>query len=176
MARGRKRKSDKGNFTEEQMRNAVAAVITDNLKLRAAAENFGVKFQTLARYVKKQRQAGPDINTRMTPNYSCRQIFTNEQENLLKSYILKCSKMCYGHSTFSVRTLAYEMAQFNHIEIPESWEIKKQAGLEWLHGFFKRHPDVSVRRPENCSLSRMTAFNATNVKTFFNNLRDILRR
>lgn len=176
MARGRKRKSDKGSFTDEQMRNAVEAVITGNLSLRATAEKFGVKFQTLARYVKNQREAGPDSQIRMTPNYSCRQIFTNDQEDALKDYILKCSKMCYGQSTFSVRTLAFEMAQINHIEIPESWRIKKQAGLEWLHGFFRRNSDVSVRRPENCSLSRMTAFNATNVKAFFDNLRDILKR
>lgn len=37
--------------------------------------------------------------------------------------------MCYGQSNFSVRTLAYEMAQINDIEIPESWRIENR--LAW---------------------------------------------
>lgn len=44
------------------------------------AKNFNLKFQTLARYVKKQKEAG-DTPARFTPNYSCRRIFIDEQEN-----------------------------------------------------------------------------------------------
>lgn len=102
MAGGRKRKSDKGSFTDEQMRNAVEAVITGNLSLSATAENVGVKFQTLARYVKNQKGAGPEGQISITPNYFYHKIFTNEQEDSLKDYIFKCSKMCYEQSTFSV--------------------------------------------------------------------------
>ena len=56
MARGRKRKTDKCNFTEEQMKVAVNMVINDKIFLRQAAERTGIKFQTFHRYVKKQRK------------------------------------------------------------------------------------------------------------------------
>lgn len=175
MARGRKRKSDRGSFTKEQMKSAVNDVIENNVSLRNAAEQYNLKFQTFARYVTKQKNAvGEEI--RMTPKYASRNIFSEAQELALKDYIIQCSKMCYGQTMFNVRTLAYEMAMVNGLNVPDSWKRDKNAGLEWLHGFFKRHPDIAVRRPENCSLSRMTAFNENNVKIFFDNLRRILQR
>lgn len=59
MSRGRKRKSDKGQFPPESMEQAVNAVLVGvegrKLSLRQAAENYGLKFQTLQRYVAKKR-------------------------------------------------------------------------------------------------------------------------
>lgn len=37
--------------------------------------------------------------------------------------------------------------------------------------FIKRHPELSLRRPEKTNLSRATAFNSTTIKTFFRNRR-----
>ncbi|KAJ8909637.1 hypothetical protein NQ315_015329 [Exocentrus adspersus] len=102
MARKRIRKSDKGSFTDEQMRKAVEEVLKNNTTLRNAAEMYNVKYQTLARYVTKQKQ--------------------NEGQNILEK------------------------------------NRKKQAWNGCMV-FLKRHSNVSIRRPENCSLSRVTAFN-----------------
>lgn len=46
-----------------------------------AAKNLNLKFQTLARYVKKHKEVG-DAPVRLTPNYSCRRIFTDEQKTI----------------------------------------------------------------------------------------------
>lgn len=45
MACGRKRKCDKGFFTDEQMRNAEEDVIKSNLSLRATAGNLVLSFK-----------------------------------------------------------------------------------------------------------------------------------
>lgn len=180
MSRGRKRKTDKGMFSEDSMRQAVEAVLTGGinghkLSLREAALEYNVKFQTLFRYVKKARE-NPDLPIRMTPNYKCRLIFSNEQEICLKDYMLTCSKMCYGKSTKDFRILAYEMAKINKIKMPDTWEENKRAGIDWLQGFLKRHPQVSIRQPEGCSISRATSFNKHNVFRFFDNLEEAYRR
>ncbi|XP_044760411.1 MFS-type transporter clz9-like [Coccinella septempunctata] len=84
--------------------------------------------------------------------------------------------MCYGKTTRNTRELAYEMATLNGIKVPESWHKNKSAGLDWMRGFFKRNGTLSIRQPENCSLSRMTSFTRPNVELFFHNLEEVLNR
>lgn len=180
MSRGRKRKTDKGTFSEDSMKQAVEAVLKGDINgrkvsLREAALQYHVKYQTLFRYVKKSRE-NPNVPIRMTPNYQCRLVFSQEQETSLKAYMITCSKMCYGKSTKDFRELAYEMAKINKIKTPDSWEDKKRAGIDWMQGFLKRHPQISIRQPEGCSISRATSFNRHNVSIFFENLAEIYRR
>ncbi|XP_046745658.1 MFS-type transporter clz9-like [Diprion similis] len=44
---------------------------------------------------------------------------------------------------------------------------------EWFYGFKKRHPNISLRKPESTSINSITAFNETEVKMFFNNLESL---
>lgn len=151
-------------------------VIEEQMSLRKCAERTGIKFQTLQRYVTKQKTAGIGTNIRLTPNYACRRIFTLEQEATVEEYAVTCAKMCYGKSRKDLRCIAYEVAIANQINVPENWHTNKKAGLEWLLGFMSRHPNLSIRQPEGCSLSRATSFNRHNVDQFFNNLENILNR
>lgn len=176
MARGRKRKTNKGTFSSGQMATAINLVITDKLSLRQAAERTGLKYQTLHRYVKKTKTADDRDDIRLTPNYACRKIFTDDQEKAIAQYAVQCAKMCYGKSKKDLRVLAYEVAIANELLIPPSWRTNKRAGLEWLHGFMSRHKDLSIRQPEGCSLSRATSFNKHNVNEFFKNLESIYNR
>jgi hypothetical protein len=49
-------------------------------------------------------------------------------------------------------------------------------GIDWFYGFMKWHPNLSLRTPEGCSLSRATSFNLHSVSTFFTNLEEVLQR
>lgn len=179
MSRGRKRKTDKGSFTEEAMRRAVQAVLVGvngkKLSLRQAAAENGLKFQTLQRYVKKE-QLNPEGNVRMAPKYQSRLVFSMAEEKSLSEYMIQCSNMCYGKSTKDFRELAYEMGKLNNNKTPDSWEVNKKAGIDWMQGFLKRHPELSIRQPEGCSISRATSFNEHNVSKFFENLKNTLSR
>lgn len=79
MVRNYKRRT-LGTFSEENMKEAVKLVLGD-MSLRKAAEQKLVKFQTLARYVKKQKN---DLksNIRMCPRYDCRLVF-NKNHGIL---------------------------------------------------------------------------------------------
>ena len=60
--------------------------------------------------------------------------------------------------------------------MPKSWIENQQAGIDWLQGFLKRNPTITLRTPEATSLGRATSFNRHNVEQFFNNLRLVLER
>lgn len=97
------------------------------------------------------------------------QVFKPEEEKLLEKYMVDASLCHFALTNFRARTLAYEFAQFNNINIPESWKNKKAAGKDWLRAFMNRHK-LSFRTPEGISMSRATSFNEANVKIFFDNL------
>ncbi|XP_055622564.1 uncharacterized protein LOC129766123 [Toxorhynchites rutilus septentrionalis] len=57
-------------------------------------------------------------------------------------------------------------------KVPDSWTAKNSdeepaATRDWLHGFMKRHSDLSLRRPVQTSLGRAAAFNKPTVDAFF---------
>lgn len=106
-----------------------------------------MKFQTLQRYVTKQR-ANPNQDIALTPKYKSRLIINEEEESSWVDYIILCSKMCYGKSTKDFRELAFEISQINNKVVPESWQIYNKAGVDWMQGFLKRHPLVRIRQPE----------------------------
>lgn len=86
-----KKKLQKNNA--ETMREAVEEVMK-GASLRTVGERMKIPFQTLHRYVKKQK--GSETPIRMTPNYEVNRIFTAEQEESQIQYIVTCAKMFYG--------------------------------------------------------------------------------
>lgn len=97
-------------------------------------------------------------------------------EVILEEYLLTSQKMFYGLTTKKCRELAYQYAEKNNLKFPKSWKEKKLAGEDWFQGYMKRHPNLSIRKPEATSLARMTAFNRAKVRTFFDNLEGLKRQ
>lgn len=75
--------------------------------------------------------------------------------------------MNYGLTYQMLRTLAYDYALKLERNIPNSWVANNTAGIDWVQGFMRRH--ISVRKPENSSLSRAASFHKANVDTFYDN-------
>jgi len=58
--------------------------------------------------------------------------------------------------------------------IPHNFNVnKKMAGKDWVRGFRKRHPELTLRSPEATSSARAQAFNRPNVMQFFNILQNL---
>jgi transposase-like protein len=109
MVRNRK-KNDRAAVPEETMKVAVDLVLSGR-SIRSVSAQHNVNRQTLFRYVKRVKSSEPDSVVRFTPNYSCRQVFTVDEESALVDYILTCSKMCYGLTPPDVRRLAFQLAK-----------------------------------------------------------------
>ncbi|XP_065658895.1 uncharacterized protein LOC136083427 [Hydra vulgaris] len=52
------------------------------------------------------------------------------------------------------------------------WIEQKKAGRDWLTGFLKRNPKLSVRKPEATSIARASTFNRYTIDIFFNKLQE----
>lgn len=87
MVRHHVRKTDKGSFTADDMKEAVNMVIKDGISIRKAATIKGLSFQTVSWYVKKIKTAEPGTEINKTPRYDNRKIFTTEQESQLGEYL-----------------------------------------------------------------------------------------
>ncbi|KAJ8968130.1 hypothetical protein NQ314_002451, partial [Rhamnusium bicolor] len=126
-------------------------VITSEFSIRKAAKDNGVDKETLRRHYKNVGETNEETMV-ISQNYGWNKIFTKEQEDDLVNYILKCCEMGYGFTREQARKLAYEMAVKNDIKIHDNWKKSTTAGIEWYKGFYKRHPQLSLRKPEATSL------------------------
>ncbi|XP_015910948.1 uncharacterized protein [Parasteatoda tepidariorum] len=158
-----------------KMKSAVLLVTEKSKSIRAVATEYGIDRKTLGRYVDKYKKS-EDGKIEFKANHVSCQVFSNEEEHVLKAYLLHASKLNYGLTSKATRNLAYQYAAANNKVIPENWTLNKTASYDWLKGFFHRHANLSLRQPESTSLSRATAFNKTTVREFFNNLHCILEK
>lgn len=164
-----------GGHTAEQMKIALNA-IRNGTSIRQASADSQIPFSTLQRYHTKSKENVDISNVRLTPHYTVNKVFTDYEETVLKDYFKKCALLFYGLSAKDCRHVAYQMAVHNKIKMPETWAQNQMAGIDWLRGFRERHPELSLRKPEACSLARATAFNKETVSIFFENLENVIKR
>ncbi|KAF2888457.1 hypothetical protein ILUMI_17716 [Ignelater luminosus] len=89
---------------------------------------------------------------------------------MLATYIKDCPKTQFGLTYQQIRQFAHSYAlRLNH-RVPNNWVLSNAVGLDWMKGFIKRHPDLSLRKPEPTSLVRTISFNMYNINMFFHNL------
>ena len=172
MVRKYKRTTERGKFTAADLQDAARKVNEDNIL--SVAKEAGICHVTLNRYIKKHCNGIPSS----IPSYNTesKQIFSEAQESEIESYIKKAADIYFGLSPKDVRVSAFQCAEKFNIKMPSTWEEKECAGSDWLNGFLKRHPSLSIRVPEPTSLARVTSFNRENVKNFFYKLAEVMDR
>lgn len=94
-------------------------------------------------------------------------MFSNEEEQALEEYMLFSSDIYFGVSAVEGRELAFQYAKELKKHIPSCWKDENMAGPDWFQGFMRRHPKLSLRKPEATSIARASAFNQENVTKFF---------
>ena len=76
--------------------------------------------------------------------------------------VIECGRMFYGLTAKGLQRFAFQFAKANGKPGPLSGERDGCAGEDWALGF-RRRLCLSLRIPENTSLSRAVAVNPTNV-------------
>jgi len=99
-------------------------------------------------------------------------VFSEAQENDLVDHLIKMEALFHGLTTKDLRHVAFQLAERNQIDHTFNKEVAL-AGEDWLEGFRKRHPEISLRAPEPTSAARARAFNQPNVYHFFDLLEGV---
>lgn len=169
MVRTYKKKSSRLSWSMENMKQAIDAVLSKTAGCRKAAHLYSVPQTTLERHVAKIRKG--ELSLDSTPG-NFKPVFSKQEEEELVKYIIEMEKRLFGLTTIVLRKLAYQLAEkngkahnFNH--------DKKIAGVDWLKGFLKRHPDLSIRKPEATSAARAMGFNKVAVGKFYSLLGEV---
>ena len=171
----RKRRSS----NPEVVKRAVEHYNNSSDGYKKTSQLFGVPRSTIQGYIKKlQSQSGENSTTSITAvsfGYKKpRQVFTDDQESKLVAYLKHASSIYFGLCPREVRVLAYECAKRFNVSMPMTWSEVEMAGSDWFSGFLKRHSQLSLRIPEATSIARATAFNKTNVSSFFDKLAELM--
>lgn len=166
MPRKYERQTEKGKWTEETLKQAIAA-IKSGRKIREVSRAFGIHEATLRTKI-KSGQVGP-------PRLGRKTVFNEVQEKELADHIIKLALLFHGLNGRQVRRLAFEYADANGV-VHNFDNEAKMAGRDWLTSFKKRHQGISLREPEPTSINRITAFNEEDVKKYFENLNSLLKK
>ena len=169
MVNHKSRKTTRQSWSEPVMSEAIRAVKEGRMGYLKASKTFCVPKTTLIRRVKDTNKLAKGA-LKFLGNKSS--LLPKAVENELYSYILKMEESLFGLTPDDLRSMAFELAARNGIPNNFNKELKK-AGWSWYQGFRRRYPTLSVRTPENTSMSRARGFNEQSVESFFSLLKEL---
>lgn len=174
MPRAYKRKTDRQSWSQEGMELAIIEVMSGRMGYKKASKAFNVPQSTLEDRIRKARTKDLTPAQAATKGMgSCTTVFSKDQEEELVNHILMMESRLFGLTLTDFRKLAYELAVKNKLKHKFSNELKI-AGKDWLYGFLSRHKNqLSLRTPENTSISRAMGFNKVAVNKFFDLLESL---
>jgi len=160
MVRTYKRKTNRAEYGSEALVTALGALDAGE-SVKNVSRIYGIPPKTLRRHRdKKVKSPGEVCMGAKTA------VFTAAQEADLVTHIQEMERSFFGMSTTDVRKLAYQLAK--HLGVSGIFSNASEiAGRDWLAGFMKRHPTLSIRSPQATSLSRAVSFNKPTVMNFF---------
>jgi hypothetical protein len=158
-----KRKTNRQSWREEDMQNAIDSVNRNEMGWLLASKEFNVPQATLRR---RARNKNKFVNSVSKGLGRFRSALDEQSESDLVRHVLDLETRLFGLSCIELRTLAFDIAEANGVEHNFSRETHR-AGKDWFKGFIKRHPELSIRKPEATSLARAQAFNRPQVSKYF---------
>ena len=161
-------KGKHGKWSSADMASAINAV-NSGLGLNASSRTYGIPKATLKRHLAGSNKAASGSVKHLG---RCTDLPADLQEQLARQLAMEA--MFYGFDTKSLRKLAFQIADINKIQNRFSKE-KQEAGKEWLAGFLRRHPEISIRSPQATSLARASGFNKQRVNAFFDLLEKLVQ-
>lgn len=171
MVRNYIRKSKRQEWSLENLKRAVDAVIKKEMGLKKASAQFNVPKTTIRSYVQKKLK-DDNVELKKSLGYYV-PVFSSAQETEFVEYLQEMEARLFGLTMINCRHLAFQLAEKNNLVHPFNKDIQ-MAGEDWMKSFLSRHPELTLRKPEATSGVRAMGFNRPNVNRFFDLLKDIV--
>jgi len=140
-------------WNPEDMAKAIAIVRNKEMGWLKVSKQMNVPQRTLRRLA-SEKYGCPEEAA------SCKlgrpPVFDAKLEEELVRYCLIMESHFYGLTRKDLRRMALQLAIKNNIKHPFN-DI--MAGKKWFFSFLKRHPNLSIRKPEKTSFARKEGFN-----------------
>lgn len=175
MPRNYKRITTRQDWDTEKMRRAILSVVEGSMGYLKAAETYQVPKSTLQDRVNKYRRNNDLTLSTLKSLGRFKPVFSSSEEKSLVSHVLNMESRLFGISYKDLRSLAFELAESNKIAHNFN-KTEKLAGEDWLAGFMKRHPELSLRAAEPTSVARAMGFNRVSLNKFFDLLEELVDR
>lgn len=156
-------------WSKEDLEKALIAYEKKEMSLNKIAKTYSIPKPTILRHAMKKNKIAIDAEIQKGRPA----VFEHDIENKLTQHILDLEKYMFGLTINNIRSLAFQIAERHNI-LNNFNKEKRMAGKGWFYNFMKRHPELSVRQPENTSLNRIKGFNRKNVYGFFDLLEKII--
>lgn len=156
-------------WSKEDLEKALIAYEKKEMSLNKIAKTYSIPKPTILRHAMKKNKIAIDAEIQKGRPA----VFVHDIENKLTQHILDLEKYMFGLTINNIRSLAFQIAERHNI-LNNFNKEKRMAGKGWFYNFMKRHPELSVRQPENTSLNRIKGFNRKNVYGFFDLLEKII--
>lgn len=159
------RKSNRGSWTEESLILAINSIINKEMSIGKAAKSYGIPKTTL-----RNRVASADSRKKsMGPSSQ----LGDEAEKKLAKHIKELQSVGFAPTRSDVRCIAYDLAESLH-KSHTFCSKQQKAGKVWLQSFLRRNKDISVRKAEGLSRSRVSGMNRQEVDKYFDLLSKII--
>ncbi|PZC80870.1 hypothetical protein B5X24_HaOG213857 [Helicoverpa armigera] len=109
----------KGFHTGEAIQKGIEKHL-NGLSIRKAAKDCNLPYPKLRRYISKYKN---NPSCRLEPHNDASKIFTDQQEDSIKEYLLDCANKFYGLTSKDCRRIAYQMAVINKMFMKWQAEI-----------------------------------------------------
>jgi lipid II:glycine glycyltransferase (peptidoglycan interpeptide bridge formation enzyme) len=152
-------------WDKEAMLKATEAVKNEEMGTLKASQDFNVPRSILRDHLKEDTE-GNDVQVCVEVRLGRKPVFPRPVEDQLVEYFVMMEKQFFGQTTKYLKQMAYQLATRNKLSHAFS-QGKQSAGNKRMKLFIKRHPELSLRKPQAVSAARVKDFNRENVSNFF---------
>lgn len=127
------------------------------MTIMEAFKESRVKFTKIKKYYHNTKHVESLTDQHLDTNYTLNKIFRTEKKN---SGLLRLLCILVLRNEFkAMYEYSIRMCQENNIKIPQSWETNQMTSKDWSEILaFRRRHNLTLRRPQPCSLARLNHF------------------
>ncbi|XP_066600972.1 uncharacterized protein [Prorops nasuta] len=152
------------------MKKAIDKVLSRELSLRKSSIIYNIPKSTLHDYIKTLKR-GEEIKL-LVKRGRFEPTFNEKFEQALVEHVVDMSNRCMPLTRKEFLKLAFDLAE--NLKLDHRFnKTTKSAGQHFYYDFIKRHPEISLRKPESTSIMRAVGFNKPQVDRFFENLKNL---